>query len=361
MREKSGGDTVHRFEFQTAWGLLHLLELYEDGSDYAIAFEFHDDIIVVDNASDPKKVRFFQVKSRKAGRWTLAELAKREAGASGPKASIIGKLFEHRRKFGATAAHLAIVSNQSCAFLDHDKSVCCVAEASKDDFAAFMEKLKEECGDGTEETGSLFHFRRTDMPLRAFETHLTGRLAEFVEKHCGQLEYNVLGLYRTVTDECRRKTTKDHGACQPHEIIAAKFIRRSDVGHWLAELQRRAPRRPDWAEVLHDLGDPSAARKLELRGQWRLHESRRFETGNTQHAMLRDALRSEIGRDGRDWTEPLMEAVEALLNDLRSRAIRLDPSYTDDYLRAAILYERYADDAGRTLQDARSQPQEETA
>ena len=68
-----------------------------------------------------------------------------------------------------------------------------------------------------------------------------------------------------------------------------------------------------------------------------------------------------MGRDGRDWTEPLMEAVEALLNDLRSRAIRLDPSYTDDYLRAAILYERYADDAGRTLQDARSQPQEETA
>lgn len=361
VREKAGAETVNRFEFQTAWGLLHLLELYDSGTDYAVAFEFHDDIIVLDSATDPKKVRFHQVKSRKDGKWTLAGLTKREAGADGPKPSIIGKLLEHHRAFRDATEHLAIVSNQACAFLDHDKNLCCFAEADKEDFTAFIGKLKEECGEGAETAGALFHFRRTELPLRNFETYLTGRLAEFVEKHCGQIDYNVMGLYRTVTDECRRRTTRDHGTCQSGEIVAAKFVRRSDVSHWLKELQRRAARRPDWMEVVHDMGELSAARKLALRDQWRLYESKRFETANTQHAMLREMLRTEIDRHRLNWAGNLMEVVEAVLQEVRGRASHLDPAFGDDYIRAATTYEIYADDPGRKIQDAHTQYQEETA
>ena len=360
-REKAGAETVNRFEFQTAWGLLHLLELYDGGADYAIAFEFHDDIIVLDSATDPTKIRFHQVKSRKDGKWTLAALTKRDAGAEGLKPSIVGKLFGHRRAFRDGAEHLAIVSNQPCAFLDQDKNLCCFAEADKEAFDAFIGKLKEECGDEAEAAGPLFHFKRTEMPLRNFETYLTGRLAEFVEKHCGVIDYNVLGLYRTVTDECRRRTTRDHGACQPGEIIAAKFVRREDVSHWLKELQRRAARRPDWMEVVQELGDLSAARRLTLRDQWRLYESKRFETASTQHAMLREALRAAIDRRDRNWSGYLTELVEAVLQEVRSRALRLDPSYSDDYVRAAIIYETYADDPGRKIQDAHPPSEEEAA
>src|SRR5262245_45644489 len=95
VREQAGAETVNRFEFQTAWGILPLLYLHDGGVDYSIAFEFHDDIIVLDSASDPKKIRFYQVKSRKNGMWSLAALTSREPGADGPKSSIVGKLYEH--------------------------------------------------------------------------------------------------------------------------------------------------------------------------------------------------------------------------------------------------------------------------
>lgn len=77
LREK--GATGGRYDFQTMWGLALLFQQHGTSDDYAIVFEFHDDVVLLDSANNPCSVRFYQVKSKATnGGWTLTSLLKRE-------------------------------------------------------------------------------------------------------------------------------------------------------------------------------------------------------------------------------------------------------------------------------------------
>lgn len=52
QREEGGRTAYDRFDYQTAWGVSKLLELHNAGTNYAVAFEFHDD------ANEPEKAIF---------------------------------------------------------------------------------------------------------------------------------------------------------------------------------------------------------------------------------------------------------------------------------------------------------------
>lgn len=51
QREKGGETGFERYDYQALWGLALIFEQHGGGDDYAIAFEFHDDILVMDSAS----------------------------------------------------------------------------------------------------------------------------------------------------------------------------------------------------------------------------------------------------------------------------------------------------------------------
>lgn len=46
QREKSGETGYERYDYQALWGLALIFEHHSSAEDYAIAFEFHDDIIL---------------------------------------------------------------------------------------------------------------------------------------------------------------------------------------------------------------------------------------------------------------------------------------------------------------------------
>ena len=55
QREEGGRTAYDRFDYQTAWGLSRLLDLHGTGKNYAVAFEFHDDIVSLDDADAPTR------------------------------------------------------------------------------------------------------------------------------------------------------------------------------------------------------------------------------------------------------------------------------------------------------------------
>ncbi|MHC2088613.1 dsDNA nuclease domain-containing protein [Methylobacterium sp. CM6244] len=70
--------TGDRYDYQTMWGLALLFEQHSGTKDYAIVFEFHDDIALLDSSTNPEKIRFYQVKTKLTyGGWTLASLLSR--------------------------------------------------------------------------------------------------------------------------------------------------------------------------------------------------------------------------------------------------------------------------------------------
>ena len=62
-----------------------------------------------------------------------------------------------------------------------------------------------------------------------------------------------------------------------------------------------------------------------------------------------------------DELVPIAEAIADKLIAGGSLYVAGDPAFGDDYIRAATIYEIYADDPGRKIQDAHTQHQEETA
>ena len=86
QREKSGETGYERYDYQALWGLALIFEHHGSTEDYAIAFEFHDDIVLLDSASSPTRARFYQVKTKDKGHWTLSDLYRRKPRKDAPTA-----------------------------------------------------------------------------------------------------------------------------------------------------------------------------------------------------------------------------------------------------------------------------------
>ncbi|MBG0761826.1 hypothetical protein BOO22_20695 [Vibrio cidicii] len=91
-----GGEIAQRgFDYQTCWALSQMLEYELDGKNYVFIFEYHDDILIIDDAVSPTDLTFAQVKTREK-HWTASLLSK---STKAKPVSIIGKLFIHHKNF----------------------------------------------------------------------------------------------------------------------------------------------------------------------------------------------------------------------------------------------------------------------
>jgi Cap4, dsDNA endonuclease domain len=76
--ESGGGHTNEGVDFARYWAMSRLLELEEAGvSDYAIVFEYLQDVMVLDSSGAPKNADLYQVKKREKGSWTRSHLCQR--------------------------------------------------------------------------------------------------------------------------------------------------------------------------------------------------------------------------------------------------------------------------------------------
>ena len=54
QRENAGSRTANRFNYQQVWAFNYMLDLLGTEVDFLLLMEFHDDIIVLDSASNPQ-------------------------------------------------------------------------------------------------------------------------------------------------------------------------------------------------------------------------------------------------------------------------------------------------------------------
>ncbi len=343
QREKGGSTALERFDFQTCWGISHLLTLHEAGHNYAVGFEFHDDIVVIDNATSPTKARFFQLKTASSGKWTLKKITNRKVakGASNHEPSIAAKMFDSRTKFGSATDYLGFVSNQPCDFIDENKLPCSFYEADKKNFDHFVEAMKKEIAPFTEEDGKLFNYHLSELNLNNYEDTLLGKFVNFIESQCGLLECNHKGFYLSVIDQCRKKSKHLKDIDNFNELLSAKFVTRVDMASWLKELQTRTCGRPDWSAVVPDLKSLTMLQKRALKRDWDRYEFDVLTRANIATGRFRDAIRNLL--DGMvDDAAGLEELLDKALPSLMKISHSLSYPATENYLRAAFLYELYA-------------------
>lgn len=349
QREIAGSRTNQRYDYQALWGLTLLFRHYGEDSDCAVCFEFHDDVALLDDSENPKAVRFYQVKTKEKGVWSLADLSnrKKKKQGDGHLPSYLGKLHQNFENFPDETEAMIFVSNVPCALFDGVVGTA-FTEIGKDEFAKFLVKLKAERPKATEKSASLMHFEVTDLSLADASTHLKGKLHNLVVSQLGEINYNLDALYRTVVEECRARSKWTGTISSLSELLEAKTITKGKVASWLQTLQS-AHALPNWEVISADLSLP-ALEKSALAREWTSYRAEALDQGNEALNKLRDCIRRSIAATSSDTALTLL--LEAIVEQVKEEAVRLLPTLKPARLKAMVLYEVYFYDPSGSIQEA---------
>lgn len=336
QRENAGSRTTQRFDYQALWGLTLLFKHYDEVSDYAVCFEFHDDVVLLDDSANPKTVRFYQVKTKEKGTWSLTDLSRRKKKKDSDELlpSYLGNLQHNFENFPDETKAMVFVSNVPCSLFAGITGTG-FAEIEKTEFEKFLKKLKAERPKANKESASLMHFEVADLSLNDASTHLKGKLNNLVVKQLGEITYNLDGLYRTVVEECRLRSKYVGTYSSLSDLLEAKTITKAQLTSWLDSL-KFAHFLPQWDAIANDLALP-AMEKAALAREWASYRAEALDQGNEAQNKLRDSIRKALA--SADSTATLLTLLTAIESIVKPDAQRLLPTLKPARLKTMILYE----------------------
>ena len=339
QREIGGSLAQERFDYQALWGLALILSNHETGEDYAIAFEFHDDVVLLDSASAPASVRFYQVKTKDKGHWTLTDLFRRPALKKGQKEadrphSFMGKLFDNYAAFPDDTAAMSFVSNVPLEFAGANQDIA-FKDCDGDAFEKFLKRLQEEHTGATGVQAGLMHFVKANLSLNDASTHAKGILHNFVVKAHGEIEYNLDAFYRAVIEDCRTRSKYTGEIKSFADLVRYKAICRADVETWLAAVG--AAKTPSWSEIAPELSY-DAIKKMRLRAEWMKYRAMVLDAGDEGIRSVRREIRTALGSSLGDALS-LTPIVDKILAAVRPAATKHLSPCADERLIVMILYE----------------------
>jgi hypothetical protein len=355
-REKGGKIANKRFAYQARWALSLAIQKHRSGDDYAVAVEFHDDVVLLNDPVSPTSLAFYQVKTKNKGTWTIGPLFTRDKKKTG-SASYIGKLFDNFRRFPKHTASLNFVTNLPCASLDPDVADQPFNACKKsEDFETFKKKLLDECSEATDEHCDIFRFVLSDLSLGDPDTHTLGKLVQFITEEIGDdISFNPTKLFLIFTNEFERRSRADTPTDSLASLVKAKAVTRADVDGWLNAVRHQRPK-PKWEDVSAHLSCLPPLELLRLRKIWARYEVEVLNAGDEALQIVRGMVREAI--DGCDqswsWEEILAYCVDAV----REKGRKIIDGLTDDKLKVMTLYEALADDTEPEIQAADAQPQD---
>lgn len=266
QRESAGRTTADRFDYQKNWALCRILELHSKEDEYVLFFEYHEDVAILDSATNPTRSTFVQVKTAKNKKWSLKELTKRPLTAKSQGASILGKLCEKESKLGTHKADYRFVTNSSIDLGQgsHDEpGELDTKSVPSEILKNLQEALEDELGC---EVSSLvterLRFEKSTLALENHEDATQGRLAAFIDSFAAGCSVPIAPLYRTLFGEIRRKTTATTTGSFA-QVCSRKAISRGDLDGMLRRAIRSTPADRTWMTILARLeGSDAEIRRL---------------------------------------------------------------------------------------------------
>ncbi|MBX9934346.1 MAG: dsDNA nuclease domain-containing protein [Methylobacterium sp.] len=340
QREKGGSIALERLDYQASWAVSLVLMLHEKSDDYAVAFEFHDDIVVLNGSSQPTKARFYQVKTRDSGHWTVTRLTQRykRRGGSDRVPSIVAKMYDNRIKFGSAAEVLGFVTNQPCEFIERSKCPCTFDEGDSVKTDALSKAIASEVPTFAASDINLFEYHLSDLPLSRPGTMLRGLILQFLECELGIPDCPSSAFVVVVLEHARERSKHMGSVTNFQDLMRAKALTRAQVQEMLDETKRRHQSRPKWSAVSSDLTGISPVQKRDIGRAWAAYEVDKLSRASLAFERFCTKLRDLVNSiDDNDQT--LAEIVRSNLDRVRALAQQFGTSQDDAYLSAAFLYE----------------------
>ena len=255
-REESGSKTARKYTFQKDLSLFILLSLHEKKEDYVFLFDFHEDLVVLDSASNPDKIDFFQIKSKDSGNWTIRDLTKSEKD----KLSILGKLYTNKINFKNNTNSLNFISNAHFSFKkltsgddSLKKSIIKASELEKNDYTTINDSLKSEHKLSNEaDFKDITQFYVTKLSNKDSSTHCLGELNRLINKINPENKINAELAYKQVINEVKIRTENtvgDKSFASFEELIEIKGISKEQFLTFLKKAGLYKSVEQEWEEI----------------------------------------------------------------------------------------------------------------
>lgn len=341
LREK--GATGGRYDFQTMWGLVLLFQEHGTNDDYAIVFEFHDDVAVLNSAKNPSTVRFYQVKTKATnGGWTLTSLLKREQVKTdkglNEKPSYLDKMFDNVHKFQEAVLSADFISNQLCGFHAGTNSFR-FKECSPDDFKKIIESVQKAYPSATEAQIGLLGFQRTDLSLGDVVSHTKGKLQTFIAEQLGAVWFSPEAVYQAIADECRRKANYSGKTTSLQQVIKEKGLTKANVQEWLDAIQSNS-RSPDWSAIAPSLSYPFSE-QLRISQAYMLFRAAVLNSADRAIQRVRMKIMETLPQVISNDSLNLVGMVEAIYSCAEETGKAYLSPFSPSKLKAMIIYEIY--------------------
>ena len=242
--ERGGEIAIRGFEYQRCWAIDELLSKHKRKESYVFIPEYHDDILILDSTTLPQKATFAQVKTRDS-HWTITPLLKAEKEG---KLSFISKLFKHNFDFENYQTELAFVTNALFKFLDrYEFSGDDLEKKDKDKLLAAVEN--QLTGKKVNNL-SILKFKTSKLSLLDYDTHLIGKIFEYLEDTDSAEFINAPAFKRTLVDLFEKKTRVSSREINSFaELITKKGISNELIEKIIYGIKNHKSSIPEWETV----------------------------------------------------------------------------------------------------------------
>lgn len=339
QREIAGARSSALFSYQKNWALSELIKMHLENSEYVFAFEFHDDVLILDSETHPSKLCFVQVKTKNTGsNWTVKQLTKPASSKTLGGLSIIGKLYENRSKFGQFNSDLRFVTNAHYSFISKMGPTCANTLKSEDQkyiAGAVNDQLKSDVAD---DLGCLF-LDRCALSVDDHENHIRGILQSFFDAlfgddHC----IAVSTWYKSISDQIKKKNDYPPNLVASFDdLLRYKCITRSEISQFIDRVKHSMHTLDSLDVILSQLGvegyDYRA--QIRLKKAWRKYATDRL---NYDNRVLK-SLESKIGNELRENSMDLLSDTVRVIKEVLKREIsKVNYLYDEDYVTCIIVW-----------------------
>ena len=351
QRENAGSLVPNRYKYQYHWSLAKILDLYETQDDFAMFFEFGDDVLILDSSKEPKTLDFYQIKTRKQNNtlyWTLSNLTNKGTKTN-PKQSIIENLIDNYARYKyENIKSIQLVSNLPFKFdmmVIQSEQNCKLELLSDKEIQKIFSQTCHICKktDCNEECKSIICFSCSGIPIDYFKETCIGKLNNFLVKKYPNFNLSPQSLYDVLLKDIEIKSMKIGQYISPEDLIKDKCISKDQLDKQLNEFHKNSILHNQWTEMDQKFSKifPINQRK-NIKREFKKYI---IDSLNPENILL-EKINKTIQLQLKDKTEDKEINDDELKNifddicDYTISNIEIDTSvYNKDYIMAIILRE----------------------
>jgi hypothetical protein len=354
VREKGGSLASSRLDYQKDWSLCKLLEVHQTEKDYVLVFEHDDDLLLLDDNDNPKKISFYQVKTKSIGSWKFKDLIKRSTGKT-LKFSFLGKLYANKIKYGSKTESLNFISNAIFDIKTQSgdgkklKEIC-ITDFNKSELKKLSEQIKKEHSLPVDPDCRLIFLKVVDLSLADSSTHTKGKISNFVSKLNPDKNYKPDIMYKTIFDEIRRKSNDSSTYTTFEELKKHKGISRKDFTEMLEAMDMT-----DDGKKFEDLWEITQQRLNQekedvrsisaIKGEWFQYSTNILDASNILHQELESNIKTLVLNylEDKKEVESLKNFLEIILREYNTTEFNKKHQgvYNNNYIKAVTLGKFY--------------------